>query len=379
MSLKPLAWTCTSLLLVSGCLIRGNPVRGTAANGKSLGVTIRSGTSTYTTTEVVDTANVSVNGSIHTVDVHGDVEHTLSWKDFSLYQGSAAIDEEDFYRLAGDTGSQQEVHARRNSLIKYQKYGLGLILGGLALSGVGSGYGIANNSTGLAIGGLVGGIVVLSFGSALYGSGRSNMRDKVVSVSVAVQDADTVEVCKQGDCGSPRPGGRKFRGGNDATTSERAVPNPSSPRPEREPPRADRVVPVAPPPRAPTSVVGTWRGTISSTLAQPGQTPSSQNDEVTFEVEPGPGKTVVFWPNNTQKDPRCRITATLAGSRATFATKRVCTVTEGGKTTTISVQSGTLELRGSELHVALVLDVAVRAGKNVPQKGTITYRGVGRP
>jgi hypothetical protein len=210
------------------------------------------------------------------------------------------------------------------------------------------------------------------------------MHDKIVSEEEAIEVADQVERCVDGDCAPPAPGGRKFRDAvgdtfDDAagepqtedTVASRTVSASSPPRP-----RVDVPARPLPAPKKAT-LVGRWRGVLTTTIAQPGQTPSKQSDEVAFEIAAAPDGTVVFWPNAAQKEAKCEFVATLAGTRAAFKAKKVCTLDQDGNTTSISVRSGSLELRGAQVHVQLVLDMSIRGKGGARMKGTITYAGSG--
>ncbi len=361
------ALASVAIALLSGCLIKASPATGLGPNGQPMTVKSERGKGVTTTNDVVGSDTIHhKDGSLSAVEIRADVDHEFAWRDYSFYQGSARIDEEDFYRLAGDRASEQEVRKARAGGRKLQWIGLAIMTGAVVLGGGLTALGIANDSTGLAIGGTIGGLVLIAPGAALYGGGRGRMDDKIVPEDTAIAAADEVIRCVDGECSNPMPAGRKFRDGM-ATA-------PTTPPASAAAPPA-----VAPPPAPPTSIIGAWRGNVTLTVAQKGQTPSTQSDEVTFEIERASGSTVVFWPNAEQKDPKCRFVATLAGTRATFKPQKACTVKQDDGTTTLSVRSGSLELRGSRLHLELAIEAAMRSKRGAAMSGSMSYSGSGEP
>jgi len=66
-------------------------------------------------------------------------------------------------------------------------------------------------------------------------------------------------------------------------------------------------------------------------------------------------------PNNPLiTDPGGGLKGALSGTRATHKAQKVCTLTEGDTTTTLSIRSGFLEQRGTTVHIKLVLEANVR-------------------
>lgn len=193
-------------VLLAACV--ANPATGVGANGQQLRLRSESGIGKEVTNDVVGESTLrDARGNETTVEHRADVEHSYAWHDYSFFQGRSAIDEQDFYRLAGDQRSEAEVRRRRAGIYRLQRIGGSLILGSLLAGTALAALGIANNNTGLAVGGTVGGIVLMSPGFALWLGGRSRMRVKVLPEKRAMEAADVVEVCVSGRCRT-RPGGR---------------------------------------------------------------------------------------------------------------------------------------------------------------------------
>jgi hypothetical protein len=130
-------------------------------------------------------------------------------------------------------------------------------------------------------------------------------------------------------------------------------------------------------------LIGKWHGTLTLSIAQKGQTPSTQSDETTFQIERGADdNSVVFWPNIEQKDETCRFVATVSGMKATFKPQKVCTQDQNDRVTTLSIKSGSLEQQGNRVTVKLELDASVRdktaAKKAPPVTGVMTFSGTGK-
>jgi hypothetical protein len=123
-------------VLLSACLISSNPATGRQASGQRLLVKSESGTGVTTTNDVVGSGTVHHNdGSLSTVELRGDVDHAFVWHTYSWYEGTAAIDEQDFFRLAGDRGSAERVATARAGAGRMQKIGLAIIAGALIIGG----------------------------------------------------------------------------------------------------------------------------------------------------------------------------------------------------------------------------------------------------
>lgn len=161
------------------------------------------------------------------------------------------------------------------------------------------------------------------------------------------------------------PLGRSYR---------QARPVPEHPAPIAAP-TPEPAVPEAP-------LLGKWHGELTLAVARKGLPPSTQTDVLTFEIEPGPGSLVTFWPNTEAKDPSCRYTAHVKGARATFKPQTVCTLEQIDTVTTVTIRSGSLEQTGDTVSVNLVLDKTVRDKahrklKTRTTSGAVTYSGSG--
>ena len=352
--------------LLPAC-ISSNPATGRAATGEPLRVKIESGSFAYTTNDVVGTSTIhdSNGNEVGTIEHHADREHTGTYHYFNLYEGSGKIDEQDFYRLAGDRDSVAAVGAHRASSRRTQWIGLSIAAASLAIGGAMIAGGIASNSTGLAIGGLVVPLVAFSPGILIWKAGRDHMTAKAVSEEHAVAAADLVERCINDRCATA-PGEHRFRVADEVSE----LPPPPGIAPPRPAP--------APPPR-PASLIGRWRGRMTIAMAAPGESPRQSADAATFEIEGLGADRIVFWPDADQKQQGCRFLGKLQGMRAMLEPTS-CNVTSGGQTTAIVVHpGGTLELRNGEVVVDVAMDVTVKARRGKPQKATVVYRGSGAP
>lgn len=155
------------------------------------------------------------------------------------------------------------------------------------------------------------------------------------------------------------------------------------PVPEQPAPVVARQPEPEPTPAGPEApLLGKWHGELTLAVARKGLPPSTQTDVLTFEIERGPGSLVTFWPNIEAKDPDCRYTAFVKGTRATFKPQTVCTLEQIDTVTIVSIRSGSLEQTGDTVSVNLVLDKTVRDKarrklKTRTTSGAVTYSGSG--
>ena len=154
------------------------------------------------------------------------------------------------------------------------------------------------------------------------------------------------------------------------------------PVPEHAPVAAQQPEPEPAPAVPEAPLLGRWHGELTLAVARKGLPPSTQTDVLTFEIERGPGSLVTFWPNIEAKDPDCRYTAFVKGTRATFKPQTVCTLEQIDTVTTVTIRSGSLEQTGDTVSVNLVLDKTVRDKarrklKTRTTSGAVTYSGTG--
>jgi len=192
---------------LAGCL--PNPATGVAPNGQPLRVRYSSGVGTYVSNDVVGTdVHTDSAGNQSTTDHYQPVEHSYRWHDWNYFQGREALDEQDYYRIAGDRDAEQRVADVRAGASLKMKIGMPLMVARLvAASVLGSGVKLGNDSA-TAIG-YVGASVVGGAGALVFYWGASQMRNRHhLPPARADQDADVVQDCTDGRCRNTR-GGRR--------------------------------------------------------------------------------------------------------------------------------------------------------------------------
>lgn len=118
-----------------GCA--ANPATGLRASGESLGLRIKTESFSYTQREKVGTveyrtATGAPNGSADIYKkrtVHG-VE--LDWRPT---QGTSVIDDQDFFRIAGDEDAERQIREQRDYARLINRVGYGLVIGGVGVMG----------------------------------------------------------------------------------------------------------------------------------------------------------------------------------------------------------------------------------------------------
>lgn len=142
-----------ALAAAAGCAT--NPATGLRANGQVLGVQTESEHFAYQQQQKVgevqyhDSAGRAAGsaGIYETQVVHGTKIH---WRPT---QGGAVIDDQDFFHIAGDTASEQEVDEYRRQGKALNRVGWGLTLLGAGGIGATSAFMDPNSGTGRKLGG----------------------------------------------------------------------------------------------------------------------------------------------------------------------------------------------------------------------------------
>jgi len=194
-----------------------NPATDVAASGETLRVQYSTGTGTYVSNDVVSTTvHKDADGNeVGSSDTYQPTEHAYQWSDWKYFQGREELDEQDFYRIAGDQEAADKVAGIRAGAAKKMKYGAVIatagIVAGLAFAGFGQSRDNASfNTLGYTLGSVAstGGLLVW-----YWGSNQMNKKHHLPS-SRADQNADVVEDCNEGRC-------VRARGGHNRRVGER--------------------------------------------------------------------------------------------------------------------------------------------------------------
>jgi hypothetical protein len=348
-------------VLLGGCVISSNPAKGTAPTGAPLLVKSESGTGTYTSNDVVSTETVKDNAGneIGTIEHREDREHSYDWHVFSLHQGADKLDEQDFYRIAGDQESESKVKSVRTKAIGRQRLGRWIAIGSLVLGAGMLAGGIAMDMPGIAGLSLVPLVMGTMTGGMVWMYGYKGMEGQIIPEARAKEVSDLVQSCIESNCRIAH-GGRRFRGSEAASLQMR----------EAEPQQADEA-PVGAP------LVGAWRGMLSMEIQQAGQPTSQVTKGLSFSVEDaGEGKVVLLLDPELRLE--CRFEATVSGKRAELAPTS-CAVRQNGELISVTMRPGSwLEQRGAELAMAVTLDVVTTSRRGKKERGSLSWTGTGK-
>lgn len=214
-----------------------NPATGIGSSGLPMRLRYAQGTGTYQSNDVVE-ENKIVNSETGedtglTEQKTALVTHSYHWQDWTYYQGKLELDEQDYFRLAGDDDAYREVQRiRRNDKLKEYLGGALAILGaGVGFYGVGDYKGQGNHvkSKPAVYGGF--GVAIAGMYTFMWGA-YDLKREHQLSTTRADADADLITECNEGRCHTLRGGG------------------PSNPALHR-PPVERTEAPLAPPPPPP--------------------------------------------------------------------------------------------------------------------------------
>ena len=347
-------------LVLGGCAT--NPATGVASNGKPLLIKDESGTGTYVSNEVVsEDAIVDSEGNDTGLKVQhrADVQRTYAWRHWGYYQGQDKLDEQDYYRIAGDQRAADKIASARKSGVIRQSIGAPLMVAGLAAGGVIAYPGVIEDNDTKKWAAVGAGVVSL-VGLFVFYSGWSAVKEQHhLSQERAIRRADLVQTCVEQKCSVER-GGRK----PPELTSEEAS--------QLRPP------PIARPGKV-KSVIGRWRGEL--TMKVTGATTDERSAMRVFEIESVDDETVAFIGDPDARTD-CSYKATLDGrKRATFEAGMKCKEERDGVEMVSTVRPGsTIELEGANVLVHLELDVkSSRPGKRSPKRMTVVLDATGRP
>ena len=202
-------------IALAGCV--PNPATDVAASGETLKVQYSSGTGSYVSNDVVSTTvHKDADGKeVGSSDTYQPVEHSYQWNDWKYFQGREELDEQDFYRIAGDQEAADKIAGIRASASKKMKVGAtvaaagivaGLVFAGLGQSRDNASFNTLGYSLGTAVG--TGGLLVWYWGS------NEMKKPHHLPSSRADQNADVVEDCNEGRC-------TRARGGHNRKVGER--------------------------------------------------------------------------------------------------------------------------------------------------------------
>jgi hypothetical protein len=186
---------------LAGCL--ANPATNIAATGEPLRLKLSSGTGSYVSNDVVATeVHRDASGSeIGTTERYQPVEHSYRWQDREYFQGHDALDEHDYYRLAGDREAADQIGRIREGAARKMRIGAPLMIAGVAATIVATTIGISSNNSSITTLGYVGGSTITSVGGLVWYWGHNTMRQRHhLPASRAERNADLVEECVEGSC-----------------------------------------------------------------------------------------------------------------------------------------------------------------------------------
>jgi hypothetical protein len=187
-----------ALAAMMGCAT--NPATGVQSNGAQLRIKSLSGTGSFTTQEAgAEHEHYDANGNYtgKSVDLV-NVEHSYEWNAWDYYQGNTALDEQDYYRIAGDNETTKDIEHRRARAAHDMKVGMPIAIAGLAVSMVLSGIAATEHSVPLYYGSVVPALIGL-YGAYRYKEGHDVMTNHhLYDFDHASVQAVVVEMCREG-------------------------------------------------------------------------------------------------------------------------------------------------------------------------------------
>jgi hypothetical protein len=196
---------------LSGCL--ANPATGIAPNGSPLRVQYSTGTGSYVANEKTGESVTTYSDGTKAVTEHyTPVQHSYRWTDWRYFQGGEMLDEQDYYRIAGDDAAARQIEDIRNDAALKMKIGVPLMIVGAALELLLPTIGQSSDNTNLSNIGYLGGSVVGLTGALLWYWGHGDMAKRHhLPQQRADERADVIEECNEGGC-TRQPGGRRDLG-----------------------------------------------------------------------------------------------------------------------------------------------------------------------
>jgi hypothetical protein len=197
-------------VLLGACL--SNPATGVTSNGRPMRLKFESGTGTYVSNDVVseDTIVDSNGNEAGAIQHRADVTHSYRWSQWGYYQGKTKLDEQDYYRLAGDTAAYGEVKSKRDKAERYQKLGIPIAVVGYVAEALLVSYGSQHNDSTMENLGIYGGTAVGALGTLMYTYGVLTLRNPhLLAQDRAEDNADILETCREGQRCRLDRGGRR--------------------------------------------------------------------------------------------------------------------------------------------------------------------------
>lgn len=196
--------------LATGCF--SNPATGLASTGEPLRLQHRSGTGSYTATEVVGEdklydADGNQQGSVQRTR---DVRHSYDWHRTAFFQGDEEIDEQDYYRIAGDLSAAASIEHARSRASWTARSGIGLAV--LGVTAMMLSFVVTDSQAGRT-GTLIVGASVASVGSLLAFRGRKALGiTEHFPTGRAEKHAAIIEDCWNGSCAPRQSSTQRPRG-----------------------------------------------------------------------------------------------------------------------------------------------------------------------
>lgn len=125
---------CIALCLVTGCLSVPT-AQGIPATGEPLAVASEALTQETTTAHQVGTATTDSGGTVGIYEI--EKHHSVVDVDWTVSQGNSPIDDEDFFRIAGDRDAADDVQSHRSHARWFNRISLVALAGGLVTSLIG--------------------------------------------------------------------------------------------------------------------------------------------------------------------------------------------------------------------------------------------------
>lgn len=213
MSFVSKACSIGAALVLAGCI--ANPASGVASSGDTLRVQYSSGTGTYVSNDVVSTTvhKDSDGNEVGSSDTYEAREHQYQWSDWKYFQGREELDEQDFYRIAGDQEATDTIEQHRARAAKKMRIGVPIAVAGFVATIALSVIGKATDKPALSTIGYLGGSTATSVGGLVWYWGANDMKKRhLLPSSRADKNADVIEDCKEGRCVRMRGGHGRTRG-----------------------------------------------------------------------------------------------------------------------------------------------------------------------
>jgi hypothetical protein len=187
---------------MTGCL--SNPATGVTSNGGPMRLKLESGTGRYTSNDVVaEDAIVDANGNDtgNRVQHTAEVTHQYQWSQWGYFQGRDKLDEQDYFRLAGDQQAADEVAHQRAKAVLMERLGLPIAVAGYIATFAMISYGRQHDNGAIENLGAYGMGSVAGLGSLLYAAGYYKLKNPhLLPQERAETAADLIQVCREGRC-----------------------------------------------------------------------------------------------------------------------------------------------------------------------------------